>query len=285
VQLSLTTIEENLGEFYLDNKWHSCQIFHLLYDPQIIGLAMPNKWENSNEINHLANVRILDQNKKAIVFLELFFISKTDVVGDKRVMLFEVKNATLKINSFEKIYINRFYKRNLAIENYTIKEFNAVVFNKIISFFYYPKPVFLISTKARNSINSFPVDTCRKVGDYYLFGVRTSNKIMSAVEAGEIISIGLSNFKSKDLVYDLGNYGKKEKEISFDENAKHGIFIPKVVSKYQYVQLMKIYTFPSQNIYVCKVISDEIIINELPYLAHIHKFWLLSGYRTSLYHA
>ena len=204
-------------------------------------------------------------------------------LGQETVVIFKVDSVCLEAGVLQKLYIKRFYKRAIKKNNFVIRTFNLAVFNKIISCFYYPKPVFLISTKVLQNKNSFPVDTCREIGNHFIFGVRASNKIMNSVVIGDIFAIGISDFSKGNTIYELGNYSIEKNDISYIENQEHDIFIPNIVSKYCCVALTQIHSYQSQNIYVAKMISEEIIVNQSPFLSHIHKFWLLKKQRSRFY--
>ena len=273
VQLSLDDIKNNAVTIDFGNKKYYGSFVHLLYDPQIIGVQIPDTLRFSEVLETITHLSIDNKKNTLIDFqVKLHQIIKLD---KETVLLFEVEKTQLHISLAEKRYVNRFYVRAIKKNNFVIKHFDTIVFDKILSFFYYPKPVYLISTASNEERNSFPVDTCHRIDNHFIFGVRASNKLMSQVAIDEIFCMSLSDFEHKEGLYNLGNYSPEKKEISYIENQEYGIKIPHIISKYQFVSLVKIHSYLNQNIYVAKVISEEFVVTKLPFLAHIHKFWLL----------
>ncbi len=227
VQLSLYEIENNIIELVGHNLKYKGLLLHLLYEPQLIGVKISEKIPTLETIKEL----IISKNNKP--FIQFFVEFSRSITLDKEtIVLFEVKEVNLHISFLAKQYIGRFYKRALKKNNYVIDVFNPKVFNKLISFFYYPKPVYLISTATTSdeNKNSFPVDTCQRVGNYFIFGVRASNKIMNSVKMNDVFAISLSDFHQKDNIYQLGNYSSKINKISHIDEATCSIKIPDVVS-------------------------------------------------------
>ena len=272
VQVPLLKVPENTVEVILENKQYTATCFHLLYEPQLIGIKI-NEPITNGQRSQITTITVSKFHKTKLNWRVGF---KTTInLGAETIFLFEVLTADLKINFLERLYIRRFFERAIKKNNYVISIFNSAIFDKIISFFYYPKPVYIISTKAPLGENAFPVDTCRQVGAYFVFGVRTSNKKMQKVKIGDNLAIGLSEFSKKHLIYQLGNYSTEKREIDYTMDAHYGISVPNIVSKHYWVTLTQIHSYESQKVYVAEIIGDEKIRNQEPFLAHIHKFWLL----------
>ncbi len=282
VQLPLIESEQQPVEIELNHRKYYGTVFHLLYEPQIIGVTIPRDLKVDDALQEIKKLTILNENKQPIIVWQVTF-ENCIPLGEETVVIFKVDFATLNVGWLQKLYINRFYKRALKKNNFVIKTFNAVIFNKILSFFYYPKAVFLISTKAEKTKNSFPVDTCRQIENHFIFGVRASNKIMNQVIIGGVFSIGFSDFYKENAIYELGNYTTEKNEIAYIENPQYAIQIPNIVSKYCWVELTQIYSYQTQNIYTAKMVSEEMIINRSPFLSHIHKFWLIKKQRSRSY--
>lgn len=271
VQLALSTVPENTVAISVDGKKYDTSFFHLLYEPQLIGIELPEALKEFEDGFKITRLQIPNPRSQPIE-LELAFDSKMDC--GQTILLFKVIKADLHASWFERWYINRFFKRALVKNNYVIQKFDPIVFDKLLTFFYYPKPVFVISTRSETG-NSFPVDTCRKVGDHYIFGVRASNKIMAAVTIGESFAIGFSDFSNKHLVYQLGNYSDAQNPVQYIKDGQTGIMVPEAVSGYQLVTLEEVRTFGNQSVFVARINSNIIQLKQAPFLAHIHKLWLL----------
>ena len=282
VQLPLLKRGNQPVEIEWNQQKYYSTVFHLLYEPQIIGVSIPQDLMVDDALKEIKKLTIRDENQQPIILWQVAFVSYINL-GEETVGIFKIDAVDLKVGWLQKQYINRFYKRDLKNNNFIIKTFNAAVYNKIISFFYYPKPVFLISTKAERSNNSFPVDTCRQVGNHFIFGVRASNKIMNAVAIDDVFCIGLSDFSKGNAIYELGNHSAEKNEISYIENTKYDISVPNIISKYCWVKLVQIDAHQTQNIYIAQMVSEEITVNPSPFLAHIHKFWLLKKQRSRSY--
>lgn len=272
VQMPLSEVPENTAEVILENKQYKVTCFHLLYEPQLIGIRSHELFtaEQGSQITTIT----ISKSHKIILNWEVRFKAALHL-GTEAIFLFEVLKADLKIIFLERLYIRRFFERAVKKNNYVISTFNTAVFDKMISFFYYPKPVYIISTEATPGENAFPVDTCRQVGAYFVFGVRTSNKKMQPVAIGDTLAIGLSEFSKKHLIYQLGNYSTEKGEIDYTMDAHYGIAVPNIVSEYYWVTLTQIHSYESQKVYVAEIIADKKIRNQEPFLTHIHKFWLL----------
>lgn len=271
VQLPFAEPESNTIQTVLDGKKYYGSFLQLLYEPQLIGVVFSDTGILFDTVNELT---ILKNNQTKLISFSVKF-SREIVLDKVKILLFEVESAKLHISFLEKIYVRRFYTRALIKNNYVIDFFNPGVFDKLIAFFYYPKPVYLISTLAEGN-NSFPVDTCTRVDNHFIFGVRESNKIMNAVKIGNVFAVSLSDFYQKGKIYQLGNYSETTNEITYVEDEQYKLRIPEIVARYQLVRLKEVYRYRKQNVYVGQIISGENIINTAPFLAHIHKFWLLS---------
>lgn len=273
VQLGLSVIPENKVTIAIDGKNYETIFFHLLYEPQLIGILIPDTLVGCNDFEKISNLSF-PKNDPARAAFTITCVSKIDC-DDQAVLLCKVGSVQLKKNWFEHWYVNRFFQRALAKNNYVIDHFDAAVFDKMLIFFRYPKPVFVICTSSERA-NSFPVDTCRKVGNYYVFGVRESNRIMSKVAIGDQFSIGISDFEKRNLIYQLGNYSDADSPVSYLTDDPTGIRIPEVVSDYTIVALKQIIRFENQSVFVAHTVSETVVLNPSKFLAHIHKFWLLS---------
>ena len=272
VQIALSGIPENTVEVILENKRYKATYFHLLYEPQLIGITFSESF-TVEQGSQIKTVAICKSDKTKLIW-ELNFSAVINV-GAETVFLFEVLKADLKVNFLERLYIRRFFERAIKKNNYVIGTFTADVFDKMISFFYYPKPVYIISTTATEGENAFPVDTCRHMGTYFIFGVRTSNKKMHQVKIGDSLAIGLSEFSKKHLIYQLGNYNTENREIDYAMDIHYKIATPNIISKHYWVTLTQIHSYESQKVYVAEIIAHEKTLNKSSFLAHIHKFWLL----------
>jgi len=272
VQVPLVEIPENTIEITLENKQYKATYFHLLYEPQLIGITIPESL-TAEQVSPIKTITINKFHKIKLEWTVNF--NATINLGAQTILLFEVVNADLKTNFWERLYIRRFFKRAIIKNNYVINTFNTRVFDKMISFFYYPKPVYIVSTAATAGENAFPVDTCRQVGTLFIFGVRTSNQKMQQVNIGDTMVMGLSEFSKKHLIYQLGNYSTENREIDYTMDPNYGIAVPNIVSKYYSVRLTQIHSYDSQKVYVAQSIAGEKTLSPSPFLAHIHKFWLL----------
>ncbi|WP_298155893.1 hypothetical protein [Flavobacterium sp.] len=278
VQVPLEKIPGNEGYVKIQGNNQPVTLFNVLYEPQLIGLTFSDNNFTSTEIEGVSNLS-LGENA---IFLKISFES-TIKIPSGNTFLYRVNNADLDIQFWKRKYLQRFYKRAVAKNNFVIEVFDFGVFLKITSFFYYPKPVFLVSTKEKEGRNTFPVDTCRKVGNYYIFGARKSNRIINKAVVGDEIVIGSSDFTQRELIYQLGKYSSGKNEIPSSADGQTGIFVPSTVASYEVAEIHQIIAYKNQNVYIAKVTSGIMKLSDNPMLAHIHKFWLIEGKIRSRY--
>ena len=282
VPLALTEIPDNTITIEIEGKKHEFTFFNVLYEPQLIGVEIPDEWKNTGSFHNFTKMSIRAGKKIPQVGFDVHF-ERIIAAGEHKVAVFSVKDVTIKSGIFENWYANRFFKRAIIKNNFIIKTFDAKVYRKIIAFFYYPKPVFIISTSAPVGKNAFPVDTCRQIGSHFIFGVRQSNKIISAVNPGDVIAIGLSDFSKQHLIYQLGKYSPEENLIQYVYNEKYGIAVPEIIVENHFITIIEIIKYDNQDVYVGEIIAHESRRTETPFFAHIHKFWLLSATRRKFY--
>ncbi|MDI1257437.1 MAG: hypothetical protein PSV16_15185 [Flavobacterium sp.] len=282
VPLALTEIPEHIISLKIEGKQHEFTFFNMLYEPQLIGVVIPNKWNNYG-FEDVTKMTISNEKKIQQIHFDVIF-ERTILADEVKIAVFSVQEAKLKNGMLKKWYVNRFYNRAIAKNNFIIKTFDAKVYQKLIAFFYYPKPVFIVSTQANLGKNAFPVDTCKQIGNHFIFGVRRSNAIISTINPGDVIAIGLSDFSKRDLIYQLGKYIPEQNLIQFTRNEKYNIAVPEIVVENHFVSITEIIRYDNQNVYVGKIIASEAILKSTLFFAHIHKFWLLSSERTKLYY-
>lgn len=259
---------------------HSGQVFtgtfhHLLYDPQIIGVKL-DSGAGGDHIPEIATIQITEETGKCAVSFSVIF-DRTIVLQEEIVLIFSVTRVSLNAGLFKQQYLNRFYKRSVKKNNFIISEFTLAVFHKVVAFFYYPKPVFVVSTANGKGPNSFPVDTCHRIGQYFIFGARHSNRIINTARVGDTIAIGLSNINKADEIYQLGKYAEGSNEIIYKRDNNFDIAVPDVVSGYNLAELTEIFRYGIQDIYLARIVSKDYRVNGAPFLSHIHKFWMLSN--------
>ncbi|AWA29503.1 hypothetical protein HYN48_05040 [Flavobacterium magnum] len=271
VQVALDTVPGNEAIVTIDATDYEVIFFNVLYEPQLIGIVFP-EFEVTPE--SMAGVSCLNIKNGTIRFDLTYNANIRTSSGN--IFLCTVNDAAIRTGLFGKRYLQRFYERALVKKKYVIGTLDISVYRKLIAFFYYPKPVFLVCTATTENTNAFPVDTCRKVWDHYIFGARRSNNIIGGCAVGDVIIIGDADFSKRDMIYQLGKFRVAQDEIKFRTDTGTGIPVPETVSGYEAARIVQIMEYATQNVYIAEVVSERTVVNDAPALAHIHKFWLTS---------
>jgi flavin reductase (DIM6/NTAB) family NADH-FMN oxidoreductase RutF len=262
------------------------------YSPLIFTLTSSDLKEPFSNIEIAFSQRSLQPNdlfkkRDALAWLSLRLIQK-QIIGTNEIYYYEgIRGKHQFISSFHQLVIglsNQMYnkkKENVFLKNNLYKQVQIA--------YSVPRTISLITVGSGGLYNLFPTDLHGQVNEqYYVSALRHGGKACMQVENAGRIVISQVHSEIYKTVYSLGKNHMQElrpKESSFFSESLSNIFnlpLPKSVLSYKELELTGSFDHGIHKLLLYKIISSQVVNEELSTLAHIHNSYATWRYNKGL---